>query len=409
MKRDRYDAIIIGGGITGAAIAYSLAKNGCNKTLLVEMGQLGGGSTAKAAALLSLARDKPHVIQYVRETYSQINELASGDSASLGFRRVGGCHVASSDAMVQTIYDIAAVAAECGIRSDVISNGELETRIPWINTSNIMHSIYYPEEAYVDTYLLTSAFMEYARYKGCEVCCETHAEKIRVANNSVRGVETDSSFIEANNIIVASGIWSNLLLSELEFHIPFTPVRSQYWMAAADSDIVNRLQPICIVPDAKVYTRPDNDNLIFGWREHSSVWVDPHDIPTDVFHYKFSEDPDGWENLAGCVDMFSPFFDGLSDIGIKGHITGFSGYAPDGLFNVGPVNNIRGLYVAAGCSGMGVAVCGGIGKAIAELICQGETDMPLAQFSPDRFGSVNAFSADFMTRCAKARSGKVSG
>jgi sarcosine oxidase, subunit beta len=41
--------VIAGGGISGAAIAYFLARRGCTDVLLVERERLGSGSTGAAA------------------------------------------------------------------------------------------------------------------------------------------------------------------------------------------------------------------------------------------------------------------------------------------------------------------------------------------------------------------------
>ena len=48
----RYDAIVIGAGISGAATAYHLKKGGASKVLLLERGEPAGGGTGKSAAII---------------------------------------------------------------------------------------------------------------------------------------------------------------------------------------------------------------------------------------------------------------------------------------------------------------------------------------------------------------------
>ena len=50
---DRAQVIVIGGGIIGASIAYHLTKRGVSDVLLLEQGQLTGGTTWHAAGLVS--------------------------------------------------------------------------------------------------------------------------------------------------------------------------------------------------------------------------------------------------------------------------------------------------------------------------------------------------------------------
>ena len=50
---DRAQVIVVGGGIIGASIAYHLTKRGVSDVLLLEQGQLTGGTTWHAAGLVS--------------------------------------------------------------------------------------------------------------------------------------------------------------------------------------------------------------------------------------------------------------------------------------------------------------------------------------------------------------------
>ena len=79
---------------------------------------------------------------------------------------------------------------------------------------------------------------------------------------------------------------------------------------------------------------------------------------------------------------------------------------PDGQFVLGSVPDIDGFLVATGCCGSGIGASGGIGSAIAELAIEGKTGFDLERFRTDRFGRIDAFSPEWMQRCADARSNK---
>ena len=49
---EHYDAIVIGGGVIGTSIACHLARLGAKRTLLLERGRLGGGTTAQSSCIL---------------------------------------------------------------------------------------------------------------------------------------------------------------------------------------------------------------------------------------------------------------------------------------------------------------------------------------------------------------------
>jgi glycine/D-amino acid oxidase-like deaminating enzyme len=98
-----YETIIVGGGVTGVAIAHSLAVAGRRDTLLLERNFPAGGATAKAATLISQVRSDAAVIPYVKETVKHIGIFAEGDPESLGFCRVGAVHAASSSESVSSL------------------------------------------------------------------------------------------------------------------------------------------------------------------------------------------------------------------------------------------------------------------------------------------------------------------
>ena len=401
------DTVVIGGGITGAATAWHLSRLGAGKVIVLERGCLAGSATAKAATLLSLARDKGFLIPWVRATYQMIDEATDGDAAQVGFARVGAVHAAATEAGVKAIDETARVSMAGGVSGRVLERGELRERVPWIDADSVEKAWWYDEEAFVDAYLLTTRLLNAARPRGCSCRAGVEIKRIRVENGRVAGVETDDGFIPAASVVLAAGVYANLLLAEHGLSLPFAPVRSQYWITETRPERFSPRHPITLLPDARAYTRPENGGLIIGWREPAGKTVHPGEIPADTARYRFTDDQNGWENWAGCAEAMTPYLPGIADLGLAHYITGFSGYAPDSLFTVGTFPEIEGLVAAAGCSGMGIALSGGIGQAAAELVCGQPATLPVEPFSPARMGAVDVFSASFAEQCAMARSRKL--
>ncbi|MDR1611587.1 MAG: FAD-binding oxidoreductase [Planctomycetota bacterium] len=404
-----YETIIVGGGITGAAVAYALGAAGHGDALLLERNFPASGATAKAAAIISVARSVPETIPYVRETLRQIDSLAAGDPGSLGFSRVGAIHAASTPDGVETLDKTLGISRKCGVNGRELEPGRLRAELPWMREKTVAKACFYADESFVDAYLLTTAYLDAAKRLGARIAPMCPATGILPRSGRGYEVKTGRGSFHARNVVIAAGAWSNLLLESLGASIPFAPVRSQYWITGVDPELFPPRQPICILPDARVYTRPEHGSLVIGWREPECVYVDPRELPAEVFAHRFGRDPEGWENFEGCVRHLEPFFPAIADQGISRYVAGCSTYTPDGLFNVGEIPGFPGLYAAAGCSGMGVAACGGIGRAVAECVAEGVTGLPLGPFSPNRFGARDVFSREFMLSCASARSAKKTG
>jgi Glycine/D-amino acid oxidases (deaminating) len=407
--KTNFQTIIIGCGVTGAAIAYSLTQAGHRDILLLERNTPVNGATAKAATLVSLARSYASVIPFVRETIRQIHVLSTGEPEALGYYRVGSIHVAATGNSARGLDKTYKVSGSHGVIGETITLRKVGAEVPWLDAGSILNAYRYRDDGFVDGYLLTMAYLNAAREGGVEIVSGCEARTVMPMAAGGYSIATDKVQFHAQKVILAAGAWTNLLLEPLEQSIPFTPVRSQYWITGYNPRQFPARHPICILPDARAYTRPENGSLIVGWREPQCIWLDPHDLPDNAYSYTFRQDPDGWNNFEGCVESLAGHFPDLGDQEIAHYISGFSTYTPDGLFNLGPVPGFPGLYAAAGCAGMGIAVCGGIGRAMAELVLTGKSALPVEAFSLARFGKVNASTTAFMQRCADARAGKKTG
>jgi glycine/D-amino acid oxidase-like deaminating enzyme len=59
---------------------------------------------------------------------------------------------------------------------------------------------------------------------------------------------------------------------------------------------------------------------------------------------------------------------------------------PDGEPILGRVPGKEGLFIATGTAGQGILLAPVIGRAMADLVSTGETDIEIAQFGLERFG-----------------------
>jgi glycine cleavage system aminomethyltransferase T len=89
--------------------------------------------------------------------------------------------------------------------------------------------------------------------------------------------------------------------------------------------------------------------------------------------------------MEGAAQRF-PF---LADAGVVKLVCHPDAMTPDGNPLVGAMPGVRGLYIAAGLSLNGFGGAGGIGKAVAELVTTGETELDLQSYRPWRFGAVH--------------------
>lgn len=404
------DILIIGGGIFGAAIAYALGRRGLGQRVLVlEREQPAGAATSRAAALVTQARDKPALIALAQETLRSIADLEGEFGEDIGRHAVGTLHVAPAE-RIDLLKGRAEHCASFGVASQWLTKDVALARAPWLAPEAFDLAVFYPDDCYVEPYLLASAYQRAAGRMGARLRLNADARRIVHADGRVGGVElADGEVVPASIVINAAGAWANLLSAELGLPLPMAPVRSQYWISEP-APIFPRDGAIVLMPEIRAYARPEVGALLFGVRERQPAVADPRHLPADFSGFVFDpDDADGWNNLAEGAATLARYFPALETLGIAHYITGPSNYTPDGQLILGSSRRIAGLYVATGCNGSGITFSGGVGRLLAEWVCGEAGFLDPAPFAPDRLGDFDPFAPAFLQSCAAARAQKSSG
>ena len=408
MEQD-YDVIIIGGGLLGCATAYQLAKRKVGKVLLLDANEIASQASSRAACLLTRARTKPALMEMVQETYDCIDEIEHLLGESLELQQCGSVTISSSDASLKELEALEEAAVRFGIPNERIDRSRLKELLPWMEVSAVEEALYMPTDAFIDCALLCSGYARAARVLGAELRPNTKVKAIVAVGGKVTGVElADGEKILAPVVVNAAGSWANLLMRPLGIGLPFTPVRSHFWITGTNPGRFPANHPFTVIPDARAFTRSDVGALIIGLRESECQAFNPDTLTDKLEDFDFNKAAE-WEVLDECAPLLQRYLPDIETLGIAHYVAGPSCYVPDAKFIIGQVRPYEGLYAVAGCCGGGVAAGGGMGRLAAELILREEPFVDPSGFAPDRFGTVDPFSAEFQKRCADARSNKKGG
>ncbi|GAA0783752.1 NAD(P)/FAD-dependent oxidoreductase [Marinobacterium sediminicola] len=404
------DFLIIGGGILGAATAWSLAQRAPvgTRIRLIEAGMLASATTSQAAALLTRVRPDPAMAALVAETFVAIEQLNAVLDQSLPLRQVGSLHLASHDAGKSYLRETWHTARSLGLKAEWLDGKGAQSLAPWLAPGEGSEALFVAEDGYMDPVQLAQGYFSAARKLGVEVMQNCRVEALIKDQERVLGARTSNGDIIAGTVICCAGPWSVKLLAESGIQLPMAPVRSHYWITEDNTELFLVESPMVILPDANAYARPEVGGLLFGLRDQQAVYGDPAGLPEDIHGYLFNCDPEGWECLeSGWTDL-AEVFPAIEHLGVAHYLTGVSSYTPDGKPLLGRTA-LAGLLVATGCSGGGIALSGGIGRLLAELALEQSSYIDTTPFAPERFGPVDPFSEAFRIRCALARSQKRSG
>ncbi|MEI8170012.1 MAG: FAD-dependent oxidoreductase [Rhodoferax sp.] len=404
------DILIVGCGIFGAAIAWALGRRGLgHRVLLVDRQPPASGATSRAAGLVTQVRSDPALQALAGETLAAIEVLKTEFGEDVGCHRVGALHVGPL-AQEAALAQMLAACTAAGIRGQWQDKTQVQAQSPWLNPEAFDVAAFFPDECFVDPYLLSSAYLRGARQMGVKLQLNTRVVHIAHHSGAVTGVALeDGTLLPARFVVNAAGAWSNLLSVELGLPLPMAPVRSQYWITERAPEFLSS-GPIVFMTDIRAYARPEVGALLFGARESEPAVADPRALPENLQGFVFdAADPDGWGNLAQTFEPLSRYFPAIERLGIAHYITGPSNYTPDGQPIVGASGAITGLMVATGCNGSGITYSAGVGRLIAELICGESSFVDASRLDPARALQIDPFAPAFLQACAHARATKSTG
>lgn len=409
METNNYDIIIIGGGLLGCATAYQLARRKAGSILLLDGNDIASQASSRAACLLTRARTKPGLMEIVQETYDCIEEIEAMTGCELGLQTCGSVTMASSDASLRGLEQLEQAATRFGIPNGRIDHKRLSELLPWINADAVGAASYMPTDAFIDSASLCQGYAHAASQLGVTLQPNRKVAGITVSGGRITGVRlADGTQLTAGTVVNAAGAWANLLMRPLHIGLPFTPVRSHFWITSTDERRFPVNHPFTVIPDARAFTRSDVGALIIGLRESQCQAFDPSTLTDKLEDFDFNQYAK-WTVLDECAPLLKDYLNDIDTLPIAHYMAGPSCYVPDAKFVIGALPQYDGLYAVAGCCGGGVACGGGMGRLAAELITGEETFVDARLFDPMRFGKVDPFSPEFQKRCADARSNKKGG
>ena len=377
--RDRARAVIIGGGITGCSVAYHLARAGWSDLVLLDKGPLTSGSTCHAAGLVTQFNPSPTMMRFRRYSIELYRELGV-------FETVGSVRIASSPESLAELQRGLSRARAIGLDAELASPEETLRLLPQASPESLYGSVYMPSDGNLDPHSATYALAAAARELGAEIRTGERVTGIELGpRRELRAVLTESGRIETEVVINAAGMWAPQVAALVGAQLVSIPVEHQHIaLAAVPGHELPRDLPCFRDPDHLVYGKAEAGGALFGGYEHDPAarWIDG--VPWDHSGQTVPADEARFAPLMQGAAKRFPF---LADAGVVKLVCHPDAMTPDGNPLVGELPGVRGFFVAAGLSLNGFGGAGGIGKAIAELVTSGETELDLQAYRPWRFGS----------------------
>ena len=378
--RSQAHAVVIGGGVGGAAILYWLARLGWTDTVLVERSRVTSGSTFHSAGLVGQLRGSLSLTRMMMNSVDLYRKLGEEVGLETGWHEVGSLRLASSQERMEELSRQAGWAKTFGLPLELVSAQEAQKMFPPMSMDGVLGAAYLPTDGYIDPSQLTFALVEGARRRGAEICEETRVTAIETANGRVKRVVTDKGDIDTDLVVNAGGMFAAEIGRLVGVTVPLIPMAHEYLITTPSG--LPRDMPTMRDPSLLVYYRPESGGLIMGGYERDPKPWGLDGIPADFNGKLLEPDWDRFEPLMTNAIVRTPT---LKDASVVRLVNGPEAFTPDGEFILGPTD-VRGFWVAAGFCAHGLAGAGGMGRLVAEWIVDGRPQLDAWEMDSRRFG-----------------------
>jgi sarcosine oxidase subunit beta len=366
----RASVVIIGGGVMGLSTAYHLARAGVRDVVLVERGELGCGSTSKAAGgvraqfsdavNIELGARSLRTFETFRDTFDQEIDLC----------QVGYLFLLDRPEDVLEFEKNIALQNELGVPSRLIDVAEAKALSPLISTEGLLAAAYSPTDGHCTPESVVNGYAGAARRAGARLVRDCTVTDIVVSGGAITHVVTNRGSVATDAVICAAGAWSECLGALVGVDLPVEPLRRQI-LTTAPLPGLDPHTPFTIDFSTSFYFHGEGRGLLLGMS-------DPDETPG----FKLAES-DGW--LTGLGTVIERRAPGLSEIGLRAGWAGLYEMTPDHNALVGEADGVSRFLYATGFSGHGFLMGPAIGEVMRDLYLGRSPVVDVSPLTADRF------------------------
>lgn len=259
--------VIIGCGVVGALIAYELSQvPGLEITVLDKQPPAQGSTGAALGVLMGVISHKIKGKAWqlrqasIQRYETLIPELEAVTGLEIPFNRQGILSLCFEGEDLTRWQQLIAVRQSQGWQLEIWEAAQLHSRCPQLSDEKITGAIYSPQDRQVDATALTLALVQAAQRKGVIFRFGVESRiNLSLPHSpfptplSVRQIQTTDGQIECDWLVIAAGLGSNQLTTELGQRVDIRPVLGQALHLQLDHPLGNPdFQPVITGNDVHI-------------------------------------------------------------------------------------------------------------------------------------------------------------
>lgn len=374
-----FGTIVIGCGVMGSSVSFSLAERGVKVLNLEQFGPNHdkGSSHGLTRIFRQAYYEDERYVPMLKRALELWRRLEVRVDRKL-FVRTGGLMIGKTDG--ELVAGARRSARLHALNHRMMSANDVNDRFEAFNLGEELSALYEYGAGFLYLEECVDSFVSLAKQAGAEFRFYEGATRWRRATNCFE-VETPKDVYSAEKIVLCGGPWMTRFVGGL---VPLVCERQvQFWFP---SDGEARFQadkmPVFISEEggsAFYYGVPDVGRGVKVARSHGGRTVDPDLVDRTVSQ----------EDLAPVDSFISRRMRGLEGRPTRAATCIYTN-TPDRNFVIGPHPSEPGVIIVSACSGHGFKLASVIGEMVADLAATKSSPFDISFLSPMRFTSTSA-------------------
>lgn len=362
--------VVVGGGVVGMAITYSIARMGERSITVLEQGFVGCGASTRNAGNFRVHFYAPENTRFAIESRRRLLKLST-----LGLnpvvRQGGYLWLFSSEEVFKHFKKFNDMWRSFGVGGAILTPDELHQLHPYINPEGLVGGFFGPQDGSFHPDYIVQGYLENCVKMGVNIAENSRAVGVEVKNGRVCGVKLEGGgMVEAEAVVIAAGYGSGDLLKSAGVELPLTPIRKEIGVTEPIKPLI---KPLIIDTQHNLYFTQTLRGEVLGSIE----------LPGEESYRPLNVSLKWTMEYARRLVKRVPMLSGVRLMRI------WSGYyvmTPDHSHIMGRDSEWpEGLYVATGFSGHGFMLAPLVGELMAEHLLYGRISPLMKPYLPTRF------------------------
>ncbi|MGD9957107.1 MAG: NAD(P)/FAD-dependent oxidoreductase [Candidatus Nanopelagicales bacterium] len=371
------EVVIVGGGVMGASAAFHLAEAGVTDIVLLEKGDLAGGSTSKSAGGVRAQFSDAVNIALGARSLPAFEQFGVRPGAEIDLRQVGYLFLQTDPAGMAAAEQAVALQNSMGVPTQLLTADEAARLSPGVVTDDVLGATFHPRDGYCSPESVVQGYAKAARELGACIRTSVEVTGIERSGGEITAVTTTAGTIATGGVVCAAGAWSKAVGEWVDVDLPIEPLRRQILVSEPLPDDLLRLYPestpMTIDAATTFYLHREGPGILVGMSYTGE---------TPGFRESYSED---WlPDLFEAMERRAP---ALLEVGMAHRWAGLYETTPDHNAVIGEAPGTSRFLYAAGFSGHGFLQGPAVGEVVRDLWLGREPVVDVTSLSAERFGA----------------------